>query len=196
MILPDGGYIMYKNVVRTFVEAREKIGIEYFMIEGLPINEIPDTTLRKVNVLFYVIDKQKLDYKVAVVPLTMVDESNIDFTPYLVKEPFEEKSVLAKRDKIRITFADGTFIQQKQVVSTFLYAIRLAGANNVLNLNLMQGKRPFVLTDLSEEEKSMAKYKQIGERLWINTSSDTQFKYDILEEINTKLHLQWVIEKV
>lgn len=196
LILPDGGYIMYKNVVRTFVEAREKIGIEYFMIEGLPINEIPDTTLRKVNVLFYVIDKQKLDYKVAVVPLTMVDESNIDFTPYLVKEPFEEKSVLAKRDKIRITFADGTFIQQKQVVSTFLYAIRLAGANNVLNLNLMQEKRPFVLTDLSEEEKSMAKYKQIGERLWINTSSDTQFKYDILEEINTKLHLQWVIEKV
>lgn len=196
LILPDGGYIMYKNVARTFVEAREKIGIEYFMIEGLPINEIPATTLRKVNVLFYVIDKQNLDYKLAVVPLNMVDESNIDFTPYLVKEPFEEKSILAKRDKIRITFADGTFIQQKQVVSTFLYAIQLAGANNVLNLGLMQGKRPFVLTELSEEEKSMTRYKEIGEGLWINTNSDTQFKYDILEKINSKLHLQWVIEKV
>ena len=129
-------------------------------------------------------------------PLNIVDESNIDFTPYLVKEPFEEKNSLAKRDKIRITFADGNFIQEKQVVSTFLYAIQLAGANNVMNLNLMQGKRPFVLTELSDEEKLMTRYKEIGEGLWINTNSDTQFKYDILEKINSKLHLQWVIEKV
>ena len=82
------------------------------------------------------------------------------------------------------------------MVSTFLYAIQLAGANNVMNLNLMQGKRPFVLTELSDEEKLMTRYKEIGEGLWINTNSDTQFKYDILEKINSKLHLQWVIEKV
>lgn len=196
LILPDGGYIMHKNVARTFVEAREKIGIEKFKQLEVSISDIPDTTLRKVNVLFYVIDKLNLAFKVAVVPLNIVDESNIDFTPYLVKEPFEEKNTLAKRDKIRITFADGNFIQEKQVVSTFLYAIQLAGANNVMNLNLMQGKRPFVLTELSDEEKLMTRYKEIGEGLWINTNSDTQFKYDILEKINSKLHLQWVIEKV
>ena len=102
----------------------------------------------------------------------------------------------SKRQKVRISFSDGTFIQENQVVNTFMKAIELAGAERVYQLHLKIGKKPLMRDNLSEEEKLMTKYKQVDTNLWVDTNSDTQSKFDTLVELNEKLNLGWYIEKV
>lgn len=196
VIWSDGKFIMHRNVAKTFIEARNLLGLEHFAMLGLSVTDVPETTLQKVNTLFYVIDKYELDVKIAVVPLNAMNEENLDFEPYLLKEPLVLRDSNSKRDKIRITFPNGSFIQENQVVLTLLNALRLAGIKRVQNLGLMQGSKPFVLTGLTEEEKRMTKYKLVDDDLWINSNSDTQFKYEILEKVNARLCLGWIVEKV
>lgn len=196
VIWPDGKVIMHKNVAKTFIAARDLLGAEYFAELGLSVTDVPETTLQKVNTLYYVIDKYELDVKIAVVPLNAMNEENLDFEPYLLKEPLVLRDSNSKRDKIRITFPDGSFIQENQVVVTLLNALRLAGIKRVQNLGLMQGSKPFILTGLTEDEKRMTKYKMVDDDLWINSNTDTQFKYEILDKVNARLCLGWIVEKV
>lgn len=196
VIWPGGKVIMNRNVAKTFIEVRDLLGAEHFAELGLSVTDVPETTLQKINTLFYVIDKYKLGLKIAVVPLNAMNEENLDFEPYLLKEPLVLRDSNSKRDKIRITFPDGSFIQENQVVVTFLNALRLAGIKRVQNLGLKQGSKPFVLTDLTEEEKRMTKFKMVDDDLWINSNTDTQFKYEILDKVNARLCLGWIVEKV
>lgn len=221
-ILADGSHIMHKNVAQTFIESIEAIGIEQFKQLGLETANVPIvsetmdekyafaqritdsgyyimtnmSTFRKVNYLYYAIEKLKLDMKVAVIPLSHFDDQDLDFSQYMLNEPLPMMDTSAKRQKIRVSFSDGTFIQQNQVVNTLLKAIELAGAQRVYQLNLKIGKKPLMRDNLSEEEKLMTKYKQVDKSLWVDTNSDTQSKYDTLVEINNKLNLGWYVEKV
>ena len=153
------------------------------------------STFQKVNMLFYAINQFHLDFKIAVIPLSHFEDEDLDFSPYIVKEPFVPKTS-SNRLKIRISFSDGTFIQENQVSTTLVKAVQLAGAERVLGLNLRIGKRFFMLNHLSEEEQKMTKFKKVDENLWIDTNSDTESKYNTLVEINEKLNLGWYIEKV
>lgn len=220
-IFPDSSYIMYKNVAQTFVESIEAIGIEEFKSLNLSAANVPVvseyadskyasaqhvtdsgyyvmtnlSTFQKVNMLFYAINQFHLDFKIAVIPLSHFEDEDLDFSPYIVKEPFVPKTS-SNRLKIRISFSDGTFIQENQVSTTLVKAVQLAGAERVLGLNLRIGKRFFMLNHLSEEEQKMTKFKKVDENLWIDTNSDTESKYNTLVEINEKLNLGWYIEKV
>ena len=221
-ILADGNYIMHKNVAQTFIESIEAIGIEKFKQLGLEtanvpiVSETPNekyasaqhitdagyyimtnmSTFRKVNVLYYAIEQLKLDMKVAVIPLSHFDDDDLDFNQYMLNEPLPMIDASSKRQNVRISFSDGTFIQENQVVNTFMKAIELAGAERVYQLHLKIGKKPLMRDYLSEEEKLMTKYKQVDTNLWVDTNSDTQSKFDTLVELNEKLNLGWYIEKV
>lgn len=220
-ILPDGSHIMYRNVAQTFIESIEAMGIEKFKSLGLSsanvpiVSEYPDekydfaqhitdsgyyimtnmSTFQKVNILYYAANQLKVNFEVAAIPLSHFKDADLDIERYVVKEPLVQRTP-SNRQKIRISFIDNTFIQENQVSSTLVKAVQLAGVRKVLDLNLKNGKKPFMLDHLSEEELKMTKFKSVGDGLWIDTNSDTESKFNILKEINEKLNLGWYIEKV
>lgn len=220
-ILPDGSHIMYRNVAQTFIESIEAMGIEKFKSLGLSsanvpiVSEYPDekydfaqhvtdsgyyimtnmTTFQKVNILYYAANQLKVNFEVAAIPLSHFKDADLDIERYIVKEPLIPRTP-SNRQKIRISFIDDTFIQENQVSSTLVKAVQLAGVRKVFDLNLKNGKKPFMLDHLSEEELKMTKFKSVGDGLWIDTNSDTESKFNILKEINEKLNLGWYIEKV
>ena len=220
-ILPDGSRIMYRNVAQTFIESIEAMGIEKFKSLELSsanvpiVSEYPDakydfaqhvtdsgyyimtnmTTFQKVNILYYAANQLKVNFEVAAIPLSHFKDADLDIERYIVKEPLIPRTP-SNRQKIRISFIDDTFIQENQVSSTLVKAVQLAGVRKVFNLNLKNGKKPFMLDHLSEEELKMTKFKSVGDGLWIDTNSDTESKFNILKEINEKLNLGWYIEKV
>lgn len=220
-ILPDGSRIMYKNVAQTFIESIQAMGIEKFKSLGLSsanvpiVSEYPDekydfaqhitdsgyyimtnmTTFQKVNILYYAANQLKVNFEVAAIPLSHFKDADLDIERYIVREPLVQRTV-SNRQKIRISFIDNTFIQENQVSSTLVKAVQLAGVRKVFDLNLKNGKKPFMLNHLSEEELKMTKFKSVGDGLWIDTNSDTESKFNILKEINEKLNLGWYIEKV
>lgn len=220
-ILPDGSRIMYRNVAQTFIESIEAMGIEKFKSLELSsanvpiVSEYPDakydfaqhvtdsgyyimtnmTTFQKVNILYYAANQLKVNFEVAAIPLSHFKDADLDIERYIVKEPLIPRTP-SNRQKIRISFFDDTFIQENQVSSTLVKAVQLAGVRKVFDLNLKNGKKPFMLDHLSEEELKMTKFKSVGDGLWIDTNSDTESKFNILKEINEKLNLGWYIEKV
>lgn len=220
-ILPDGSRIMYRNVAQTFIESIEAMGIEKFKSLELSsanvpiVSEYPDakydfaqhvtdsgyyimtnmTTFQKVNILYYAANQLKVNFEVAAIPLSHFKDADLDIERYIVKEPLIPRTP-SNRQKIRISFIDDTFIQENQVSSTLVKAVQLAGVRKVFDLNLKNGKKPFMLDHLSEEELKMTKFKSVGDGLWIDTNSDTESKFNILKEINEKLNLGWYIEKV
>ena len=220
-ILPDGSHIMYRNVAQTFIESIEAMGIEKFKSLGLSsanvpiVSEYPDekydfaqhitdsgyyimtnmSTFQKVNILYYAANQLKVNFEVAAIPLSHFKDADLDIERYVVKEPLVQRTP-SNRQKIRISFIDNTFIQENQVSSTLVKAVQLAGVRKVFDLNLKNGKKPFMLDHLSEEELKMTKFKSVGDSLWIDTNSDTESKFNILKEINEKLNLGWYIEKV
>ena len=220
-ILPDGSHIMYRNVAQTFIESIEAMGIEKFKSLGLSsanvpiVSEYPDekydfaqhitdsgyyimtnmSTFQKVNILYYAANQLKVNFEVAAIPLSHFKDADLDIERYVVKEPLVQRTP-SNRQKIRISFIDNTFIQENQVSSTLVKAVQLAGVRKVFDLNLKNGKKPFMLDHLSEEELKMTKFKSVGDGLWIDTNSDTESKFNILKEINEKLNLGWYIEKV
>lgn len=220
-ILPDGSRIMYRNVAQTFIESIEAMGIEKFKSLELSsanvpiVSEYPDakydfaqhitdsgyyimtnmTTFQKVNILYYAANQLKVNFEVAAIPLSHFKDADLDIERYIVKEPLIPRTP-SNRQKIRISFNDDTFIQENQVSSTLVKAVQLAGVRKVFDLNLKNGKKPFMLNHLSEEELKMTKFKSVGDSLWIDTNSDTESKFNILKEINEKLNLSWYIEKV
>lgn len=220
-ILPDGSRIMYRNVAQTFIESIEAMGIEKFKSLELSsanvpiVSEYPDakydfaqhvtdsgyyimtnmTTFQKVNILYYAANQLKVNFEVAAIPLSHFKDADLDIERYIVKEPLIQRTP-SNRQKIRISFIDNTFIQENQVSSTLVKAVQLAGVRKVFDLNLKNGKKPFMLNHLSEEELRMTKFKSVGDGLWIDTNSDTESKFSILKEINEKLNLGWYIEKV
>lgn len=220
-ILPDGSRIMYRNVAQTFIESIEAMGIEKFKSLELSsanvpiVSEYPDakydfaqhvtdsgyyimtnmTTFQKVNILYYAANQLKVNFEVAAIPLSHFKDADLDIERYIVREPLVPRTP-SNRQKIRISFIDDTFIQENQVSSTLVKAVQLAGVRKVFDLNLKNGKKPFMLNHLSEEELRMTKFKSVGDGLWIDTNSDTESKFNILKEINEKLNLRWYIEKV
>lgn len=220
-ILPNGSRIMYRNVAQTFIESIEAMGIEKFKSLELSsanvpiVSEYPDakydfaqhvtdsgyyimtnmTTFQKVNILYYAANQLKVNFEVAAIPLSHFKDADLDIERYIVKEPLIPRTP-SNRQKIRISFIDDTFIQENQVSSTLVKAVQLAGVRKVFDLNLKNGKKPFMLDHLSEEELKMTKFKSVGDGLWIDTNSDTESKFNILKEINEKLNLGWYIEKV
>jgi len=104
---------------------------------------------------------------------------------------FGRRNAGKAREKISVTFPDGTKIAARKVVETFVETIIKIGAEKVKTLNIAwSGVDLISLTkdDYYQQHKS-GKY-------WIMTHSSTQTKMKVLNEINEKLQLNLKIEIV
>lgn len=94
------------------------------------------------------------------------------------------------RQKIRVVFADGREICEKQVVNTLIEVIKYAGVENVRVLNIKMGKNggsPLIGTEVNPKYSNA--FKDLGNGLYLNACSDTTTKLRQLRLINEGLQL-------
>lgn len=120
-------------------------------------------------------------------------ESN---TPQTETEFTEVEDVIFKRhqknkirEKISVTFPDGTTIKNKKVADTFVKTIEKIGPEKVLSLNIYRAGIPIV----SESKDNFYNQHKSG-KYWIMVHTSTKEKISILNEINERLKLGLKIE--
>jgi len=101
---------------------------------------------------------------------------------------FKKEQTINKREKISVTFPDGTVINCKKVVDTFLEAIKRISPERVLPLNVIRDK-----VNIVSDREVNDRYKNVG-KYWVNGHSSTKDKINMLNEINKKLNLNLKIE--
>lgn len=89
----------------------------------------------------------------------------------------------APNTKLRVTFNDGTVIQERFSWQTFFKAIKAAGVDNVRDLDLKLNNRPLISVDANN-------------KLTIQKETSNYQRKALLERISTKLKLGWKVEMV
>ena len=91
------------------------------------------------------------------------------------------------REKISVTFPDGTIIKTKKVVDTFLETIRKIGVEEVRALHISRSSLELISPTKYSGSISYAQHK-VGS-YWVMVTISTPEKFKVLEEINRRLNL-------
>lgn len=131
------------------------------------------------------------------------DDKNIEFHEfYLGFKKVNEALVAGLLDKLgvekvetedngnlKVTFEDGTIIQEPRSVDTFVKAIEKIGADKVATLEIEHDGLPLISTDAPEGHS----YRNVGD--WkLQTTLRESRKKDVLKEISDKLSLNLIVE--
>ena len=101
------------------------------------------------------------------------------------------------RLKIRVVKPNGDIIFENQVVNTLLEVIKLAGVEEVRDLNITMGKNgglPLISSEIVPKYANA--FKELGNGLYLNSCSDTHTKFLQIKKINEELGLNLTIELV
>ena len=101
------------------------------------------------------------------------------------------------RLKIRVVKPNGDIIFENQVVNTLLEVIKLAGVEEVRDLNITMGKNgglPLISSEIVPKYANA--FKELGNGLYLNSCSDTNTKFLQIKKINEELGLNLTIELV
>lgn len=108
-----------------------------------------------------------------ILPDPEVEHKEIGKTgPKVVKQPVT---------RLKITFADGTVIQERNAAETFVAFVRKVGVERVRSLGLKQCKIPLVSNTI--DKKYGDKQKPLGNGWYLMTNTSTQSKLKDIESI-------------
>lgn len=108
-----------------------------------------------------------------ILPDPEVEHKEIGKTgPKIVKQPVT---------RLKITFADGTVIQERNAAETFVAFVRKVGVERVRSLGLKQCKIPLVSNTI--DKKYGDKQKPLGNGWYLMTNTSTQSKLKDIEAI-------------
>ena len=108
-----------------------------------------------------------------ILPDPEVEHKEIGKTgPKVVKQPVT---------RLKITFADGTVIQERNAAETFVAFVRKVGVERVRSLGLKQCKIPLVSNTI--DKKYGDKQKPLGNEWYLMTNTSTQSKLKDIESI-------------
>lgn len=108
-----------------------------------------------------------------ILPDPEVEHKEIGKTgPKVVKQPVT---------RLKITFADGTVIQERNAAETFVAFVRKVGVERVRSLGLKQCKIPLVSNTI--DKKYGDKQKPLGNEWYLMTNTSTQSKLKDIEAI-------------
>lgn len=108
-----------------------------------------------------------------ILPDPEVEHKEIGKTgPKVVKQPVT---------RLKITFADGTVIQERNAAETFVAFVRKVGVERVRSLGLKQCKIPLVSNTI--DKKYGDKQKPLGNGWYLMTNTSTQSKLKDIEAI-------------
>ena len=106
--------------------------------------------------------------------------------------PNGETSGENKRKKIKITFSDGTIIQDYKVADTFAKTIMKIGTQRVKALQMKLAEIPLI----SETRYENTQQYLTPDNLYIGTKTSTEYKVSLLNKIKSRLGLDIKIELV
>lgn len=108
-----------------------------------------------------------------ILPDPEVDHKEIGKTgPKVVKQPVT---------RLKITFADGTVLQERNAAETFVAFVRKVGVERVRSLGLKQSKIPLVSNTI--DKKYGDKQKPLGNGWYLMTNTSTKSKLKDIEYI-------------
>lgn len=115
-----------------------------------------------------------------ILPDPEVEHKEIGKTgPKVVKQPVT---------RLKITFSDGTVIQERNAAETFVAFVRKVGIERVRSLGLKQCKIPLVSNTI--DKKYGDKQKHLGNGWYLMTNTSTQSKLKDIESIAKALNIK------
>lgn len=115
-----------------------------------------------------------------ILPDPEVEHKEIGKTgPKVVKQPVT---------RLKITFTDGTVLQERNAAETFVAFVRKVGVERVRSLGLKQCKIPLVSNTI--DKKYGDKQKPLGNGWFLMTNTSTQSKLKDIESIAEAFHIR------
>ncbi len=152
--------------------------------------EISKFTKNKLSKLFEISNDQDEDEdnetQVLTTPQNTKEKEFIEVKDYIYNR--QEKTKI--REKITVTFPDGTKVSHKKVVNTFVDTISRIGGDKVKALGIIDSGVPLI----SEIKDNKYPQHKIG-NYWVMVGTSTITKFRMLNDINNRLNLNLKIEK-
>lgn len=108
----------------------------------------------------------------------------------------EEQEGKRKTHILRVTFPDGSVVQEKKVSDTLFKVVEYAGADYVRSLNINTCGENMIVSESGINPLYAKATKQIKDDLYVNTCSDTQTKYKVINKISKELDLDLQVDFV
>lgn len=124
-----------------------------------------------------------------------IDWSNPYYTPSNSNND-EEQEGKRKTHILRVTFPDGSVVQEKKVSDTLFKVVEYAGADYVRSLNINTCGENMIVSESGINPLYAKATKQIKDDLYVNTCSDTQTKYNVINKISKELDLDLQVDFV
>ncbi len=116
--------------------------------------------------------------------------------PYYTPEDESNKEGKQKTKILRVTFPDGSIVQEKKVSNTLVSVVKYAGAKEVQNLNINTCGNNMIVSEPDINPRYAIATKPVENNLYVNTCSDTPTKYEIINKISEDLDLNLQVDFV
>lgn len=100
---------------------------------------------------------------------------------------------------MKVTFSDGTTIQENQVKDTYVKTIEYIGGDSVRSLGIMKNGSPLVaesLSEVPERYRSEVAANRIDGGFYVFAHMSTDAKANVLKDISDRLGKPFIIEYV
>lgn len=214
--LSDGTHFRNPNNTQTFLEVIEYFGADYIIDMGIMVNgrnliskEFIHPRLKQLPSGFFVDVNYKTDKKaeilrniasefgetisIELIPFGNDSQVNREKPKNQPPSGSDATSENSSRQKLKVTFDDGTTCFFPKVVHTLIETIRHIGLEKVYNLDICSGG-PHKLLVKDSESPNNRKYIRIDDGWYIHVNTRTDRKYMILCEIVRKLNLDYNVE--
>lgn len=108
----------------------------------------------------------------------------------------DEQEGKRKTHILRVLFPDGSIVQEKRVSETLLKVVKYAGADCVKKLNINACGENMIVAEPYINPCYSKGTKHVENNLYVNTCSDTQTKYNVINKISEDLNLNLQVDFV
>lgn len=112
------------------------------------------------------------------------------------QKPTRKGTVKQRTHILRVTFPDGTVIEENKVSQTLVKCIKKIGWAEVQDVNIMVGGMNLVVNELHPNPSYRRAQSKLDDEVYINTGSNTDVKYEQIKRISNALKLRLKVEKV
>lgn len=152
--------------------------------------EISTFTKNKLSELFEITNDQDDDDDAGIdivpIPANTKEKEFIEVKEYI----FNRRQKTKIREKISVTFPDGAKVSHHKVADTFVETISKIGADRVKTLGIVDSGVPLI----AQNKDNKYTQHKLGS-YWIMVGTSTNKKFEMLNEINSRLNLNLKIEK-
>lgn len=212
--LPNGKVVQERIVFNTLIEVVEYVGIDRVRALNIisngdnliteKVNPMYETALKPLSNGLYINTQSSTRNKFEIIKRISKDLNigietelmTLKDTAYKSQIINNQKYLVSRRQKIRVSFPNGRIIQPNKVLESLIEVVKYAKPENVRKLGINVSGGNLILTKQEINPKYAVSTKPVGELFFVNTSSDTVSKFVQMRQISDDLNLGLLIEIV